>query len=103
MHVHTHTHTFFPNTIHFTLKMEAATLSKMWASYHNITQCHSPEHLNLNLHHHVNLKTNIFINPTSFLWIPNSVRVLYYISLIESLSLKTDDHKITYKVYSEAT
>jgi hypothetical protein len=41
------------------MKMEAARFSEMLLSYHNITRCHNPEELDLNVHRLGNLKTVI--------------------------------------------
>jgi hypothetical protein len=48
LHIYVHAF-FFPNAIHFTLKMEAAKSLEMLVYYHNITWHHNPED-DLNLH-----------------------------------------------------
>jgi len=44
--------------LYFTLNMETAWTSETAVPYHNVTHCHNPEELNLNLHHHENLKSH---------------------------------------------
>jgi hypothetical protein len=44
---------------HSDLKMEEAWPSEMLVSNFNTTWCHDPEDLNLNRHHHENLKSRI--------------------------------------------
>jgi len=40
------------------VKVEAARSSEVVGSYCNTIQCHNPEDLDLNLHHHENLKSH---------------------------------------------
>jgi len=42
-----------------TLRMEGTRSFRMLVPYHNTTCHHNPEDLNLNFHHHVNLKSHI--------------------------------------------
>jgi len=50
-------HTVFSNSSHFTLKMGASLISEMFVSYHNTTQLHNTETLDLKYHCHESLKT----------------------------------------------
>jgi len=45
----------YPIASHFTLKIEVAWSSETLVSYHNTTQHHNPENLDLNPHHYENL------------------------------------------------
>jgi hypothetical protein len=63
-----------------TLKMKAANSPETIIPIYQSTQCHNPEHGNLNIHHCENLKSikGMFIPDKDFIWISNTIILLDY-------------------------